>query len=71
MDVGIIGMLTEHGTGVTAQNEDGLTPLHLASQEGQVEVAGVLIERGADVMTLNVGSTTRDSYGRRRHSPPH
>jgi ankyrin repeat protein len=26
-----------------------MTPLHLASQEGQVEVARMLIERGADV----------------------
>jgi ankyrin repeat protein len=41
--------LTDRGAGVTAQDEDGETPLHLASLMGRVEVAHTLIERGADV----------------------
>ena len=32
---------------MTAQNKDGWTPLRLASKKGQVEVAVMLIERGA------------------------
>ena len=63
--VEVAGMLNEHGTdftaqdengnfiergaGVTAQDKDGETPLHLASLMGRVEVALTLIERGADV----------------------
>jgi ankyrin repeat protein len=46
-------MLIERGADVTAQNKDGQTPLHLASQMGQVDVARMLIERGADVTAQN------------------
>src|SRR6266849_5601948 len=37
------------GAGVSAQNKDGQTPLHLASQAGRVEVTRMLIERGVGV----------------------
>ena len=40
---------------MTAQNKDGWTPLRLASKKGQVEVAVMLIERGA--------GTTPHKYG--------
>jgi ankyrin repeat protein len=43
-------MLIECGAGVTAQNKDGQTPLHLASEEGEMAVARMLIERGAGVL---------------------
>jgi ankyrin repeat protein len=33
-----------------AQDKNGQTPLHLASRGTRVEVACMLIERGADVM---------------------
>jgi ankyrin repeat protein len=46
-------MLIERGADVTAQNNDGETPLHLALQRGQVDVARMLIERGADVTAQN------------------
>ena len=42
-------MLIEQGVDVTAQNMIGETPLHAASSHGQVEVARMLIEHGADV----------------------
>jgi len=42
-------MLIERGAGVSAQDKDGQTPLHQASKEGELEVACMLVERGADV----------------------
>jgi ankyrin repeat protein len=46
--------LIEHGTDVTAQNNDGWTSLHLALRMGHVNiVARMLIERGADATTWN------------------
>jgi ankyrin repeat protein len=41
-------MLIERGADATAQNNDGETPLHLALQMGQVDVARMLIECGAE-----------------------
>ena len=45
-------MYIELGLDVTAQNKHGETPLHAASQRGQVELIGMLIKRGADVSPL-------------------
>ena len=42
-------MLFEGGSDVSAQDKYGQSPLHLALQEGQLDVVCVLIERGADV----------------------
>jgi len=42
-------MLVECGADVSAQAEDGRTPLHLASERGHVDVAWMLVECGADV----------------------
>ncbi|KAF8476308.1 hypothetical protein DFH94DRAFT_758363 [Russula ochroleuca] len=41
-------MLIERGADVTAQNKDGVSPLHLASQVGHVGVARMLLEYGGD-----------------------
>ena len=46
--VEVIAMLVENGADVTAQNNDGSTPLHLALQEGGLEVAGMLIGQYPD-----------------------
>jgi ankyrin repeat protein len=46
-------MLIEHGADLTARIKGGQTPLHLALQQGQVDVARMLIEHGADATALN------------------
>jgi ankyrin repeat protein len=47
-------MLIESGADVTTlRRSDGETPLHLALRMGEVEVARMLIERGADVTAQN------------------
>jgi hypothetical protein len=43
-------MIIRHGAEVTAQNKDGKTSLHQASQGGQSKVASMLIICRADVM---------------------
>jgi ankyrin repeat protein len=43
---------------VTAQNNGGETPLHVASQTGQAELARMLIDRGADVSAQNKDRAT-------------
>jgi ankyrin repeat protein len=46
-------MLIEHGADVMAKDKKHeLTPLHLASLTGQVEVVRMLIEPGTDVMAI-------------------
>ena len=47
--VEIIRFLVERGADATAQDNNGLTPLHLASSWGHVGLACLLVERGADV----------------------
>ena len=51
-------MLIERGADVTAQTENGVTPLHLALEAGRMNVAGMLIERGADVIAQSIYGTT-------------
>jgi hypothetical protein len=54
-------MLIERGADVMAQNKDGETPLHLALQRGQLEVACMLIDRvfqGADLTARNKDGET-------------
>jgi ankyrin repeat protein len=46
--VKIARMLIERGADVTAQNEDGATPILMASTDGHVELVRMLIEHGAD-----------------------
>ncbi len=41
--------LLEHGADVNARQEGGWTALHAASQNGDVEMARLLIAAGADV----------------------
>jgi len=38
-----------YGSGIDAKNKDDLTPLALASSKGQLEVARLFLERGANV----------------------
>jgi ankyrin repeat protein len=47
-------LIIEHSQDVCSRDStDNATPLHLASQEGQVDVAHMLIERGGDVTARN------------------
>jgi ankyrin repeat protein len=46
-------MLVERGADVTAQNNDGSTPLNPATRKGQVDAARLFIERGVDVTAQN------------------
>jgi ankyrin repeat protein len=45
----IAQLLINNGANVNAQNKDGNTPLHKASEHGNTEVAKLLIENGANV----------------------
>jgi hypothetical protein len=45
----IVRLLLEHGADVDVRQNEGLTPLHMASMKGALEVARVLLEHGADV----------------------
>jgi ankyrin repeat protein len=47
--VEIIRSLVEHGADAVAQDNNGLTPLHLASSWGNTDLACLLVKRGADV----------------------
>ena len=47
--VEVIRSLVERGADVAAQDNNGLTPLHLASSWGHMDLACLLVERGADV----------------------
>jgi ankyrin repeat protein len=51
-------LLLEHGADINAQSQSGRTPLHVASDNGALEVVCLLLERGADVEAKsNVGKT--------------
>ncbi|HKZ02095.1 MAG TPA: ankyrin repeat domain-containing protein [Pyrinomonadaceae bacterium] len=58
-DVGIAGILIEHGANVNAkQPESGFTPLHEAAANGDMEFASLLVNRGAEVNAeMNDGKT--------------
>lgn len=46
-------LLIRGGTDPRACDEDGVTPLHVAAQNGHLEVVRLLVERGADPQTYN------------------
>jgi len=49
----IVSLLLSHGADVTARNDEGCTPLHLACEAGYTESVGILIDHGADVNILD------------------
>ena len=52
-----------------AEDEDGCTPLYVASEYGHVEVARALVEGGADITkATNAGSTPLQIATDKKHS---
>ncbi|XDV41830.1 hypothetical protein PO909_010630 [Leuciscus waleckii] len=54
---GVVAALIDHGADMNSLTQDGLTPLHLASQSGHSEVVAQLLEAKADLCI-------RDKQGR-------
>jgi ankyrin repeat protein len=50
------GFVIKHDADMAAKDEEGSSPLHLASERGDLELALILAEQGADV-------TTKDKFG--------
>ena len=54
----MIKILIQAGGDINSQNEDGFTPLHVASMKGLVKAINSLIQAGVDVNCQNrIGST--------------
>ena len=56
--VEVIRFLVDRGADAAAQDNNGLTPLHLASSWGDVDLACLLVERGADVTAQSMHGLT-------------
>lgn len=46
-------VLVDHGSNVNAREASGIAPLHAVAVEGYLEIARLLLERGADVHALS------------------
>jgi hypothetical protein len=68
--VGIVRILLEHGSCVSAKNNDGETPLHLAAAQGREESVRLLIDHGADVQSRDNDGRTPEDWATARHYPP-
>jgi len=54
-DLETVKSLIESGADLNAQNDQGLTPLHLTALNGRTDLAAVLLENGAEI-------NSRESY---------
>ena len=48
-DVSLVEVMLRDGANVDSTDDDGMTPLHLASLGGETQICRILIEEGADV----------------------
>lgn len=53
-DIALVRLLLDKGTPIDALCASGTTPLHHAVQHGYVDIVGLLLERGADIHTLDM-----------------
>ena len=49
----VVRVLAERGADINKANNDGATPLFIASEKGRAEVVRVLAERGVDINKAN------------------
>jgi ankyrin repeat protein len=52
---------------VNARNEYGETPLMLAAQEGNLDIAKALLNKGAEINAKDLDQYTAVSYAKGRH----
>ena len=51
-------LLRKENCNVLAEDNDGMTALHIASQNGHTKVAGLLLDRGTEVDHKNAEGNT-------------
>ena len=51
-------LLGKDNCNVSSEDNDGMTPLHIACQNGHTEIAGLLLDRGAEVDRKNAEGST-------------
>lgn len=50
----MVRLLLDASADMNSETTDSLTPLHLAAQEGYLEIARLLLDAGADKNSANV-----------------
>jgi len=66
--VAVAGFLLDNGAEVNARKTNGLTPLHLAARNGDIETIKLLLAHNADInAAASDGGTPVDSATTRKH----
>jgi ankyrin repeat protein len=73
-DTDTVKLLLEHGCSPSMKNKKGLTPIHIAAEEGWPAICELLIKAGANVNAINYYRSTPlhrlTSIPKRRFRPP-